>query len=286
MSDFFAVFAGMNLPFEISTDDIWILAVCLVGLVFLGFWLLVYGGPRALAGCPVRRNNLPIYLPFIIVVIWIVLVGLAVKITGWRLKGSEQWLADFATYMAVGVIELTMIIAFVIIARKGFARRLKGFGLNWRQIGGDFFAAVVNFIAIWPLVLLAVALVVFVGRAVAGSDFQMPKSEGLTVIIENPRLFLKLVVVVFIVVVVPMFEEMLFRGLLQSIIRSSFDRPWFAILTASIIFATMHPLMHWPALFVLSICMGYAYEKSGSLFRPIFIHAIFNGVSAAGALLS
>ncbi|MFC1763630.1 type II CAAX prenyl endopeptidase Rce1 family protein [Planctomycetota bacterium] len=30
--------------------------------------------------------------------------------------------------------------------------------------------------------------------------------------------------------------------------------------------------------------MGYSYEKSGSLWRPIFIHALFNGVTVASHL--
>jgi len=41
---------------------------------------------------------------------------------------------------------------------------------------------------------------------------------------------------------------------------------------------------HWPALLVLSMSMGYAYEKSGSLFRPIFIHSIFNATSIIATL--
>jgi membrane protease YdiL (CAAX protease family) len=41
---------------------------------------------------------------------------------------------------------------------------------------------------------------------------------------------------------------------------------------------------HWPALFVLGVCLGYSYEKSGSLFRPIFIHLFFNVSSVAIAL--
>jgi membrane protease YdiL (CAAX protease family) len=27
--------------------------------------------------------------------------------------------------------------------------------------------------------------------------------------------------------------------------------------------------------------LGYAYEKSGSLFRPIFMHVFFNGMTMA-----
>jgi len=61
--------------------------------------------------------------------------------------------------------------------------------------------------------------------------------------------------------------------------------PWQSIFIASIIFSILHPLMHLPALLILSVCMGYAYERSGSLLRPIFIHLFFNAVTIAFALL-
>ena len=45
-------------------------------------------------------------------------------------------------------------------------------------------------------------------------------------------------------------------------------------------------LAHWPALFVLALGLGYAYEKSGSLFRPIFMHAMFNGIAMLSTMAS
>ena len=60
---------------------------------------------------------------------------------------------------------------------------------------------------------------------------------------------------------------------------------WPAIAISSLLFTMTHAdAGHWPALFVLGICMGYAYEKSGSLFRPIFIHSIFNAISVIATL--
>jgi membrane protease YdiL (CAAX protease family) len=50
-------------------------------------------------------------------------------------------------------------------------------------------------------------------------------------------------------------------------------------------FAVMHAdAGHWPALLALSMSMGYSYEKSGSLFRPIFIHSLFNAASIIAVL--
>jgi membrane protease YdiL (CAAX protease family) len=105
-------------------------------------------------------------------------------------------------------------------------------------------------------------------------------------------------VVITTVIVAPIFEEMLFRGLFQSLIGSMLhglnlrigpvrvrQTAWVAILLSSAFFAFPHMKSHWPTIFVLGLCLGYAYEKSGSLLRPIFIHMIFNAVNITTALL-
>jgi membrane protease YdiL (CAAX protease family) len=60
------------------------------------------------------------------------------------------------------------------------------------------------------------------------------------------------------------------------------DRPestrsrWLAVVSASLIFAIFHPLWMAPLIFVLAICLGYAYERTGNLWVTITMHAIFN----------
>ena len=50
----------------------------------------------------------------------------------------------------------------------------------------------------------------------------------------------------------------------------------------SLLFASIHEdVSHWPSLFVLALGLGYVYEKSGSLLRSIFMHALFNGINIA-----
>ena len=56
---------------------------------------------------------------------------------------------------------------------------------------------------------------------------------------------------------------------------------WLAITVSAGVFALCHVAVREsvPALFVLGLVLGYAYEKSGSLWRPIMIHLVFNGLS-------
>jgi len=269
--------------------DFVMIAVCFLGVAFFVNWLMSPAGPFNLSDIPLRRNRIPYIVPFLFIASWLVLVALAshaVKATEAAGSASETdpWRPDFITYAAIATIELLMMVFFIDFARARFARGLKGFGLDIRTLGKDMLAAAVNLITAVPFVLAGVAVVIFFGRLIAGHEFDFSQSEGLVVLMENPHPQLRLLLIIFIVVVAPVFEEMLFRGMLQSMIRGFLPNPWIAVILASVIFVVLHPAMHWPALFALSVCMGYSYEKSGSLLRPILIHAAFNGINLAAAM--
>jgi membrane protease YdiL (CAAX protease family) len=97
---------------------------------------------------------------------------------------------------------------------------------------------------------------------------------------------LKILVAVFAALIVPVFEELLFRGFFQTTLRSLSGSPWVGIVLTSVFFAILHPPTHIPALFMLSVGLGYAYERSGSLLRPILMHIFFNGLSIGMTLLA
>ncbi len=269
-----------------STVNIIVLALCALGVVFLLCWLTGFAGPINLGRCPLRRNRLPIYLPFIHMAVWVVVVSDAMVIIDWAGARLPSWRQEMFKYLTLSIIELVLIVLLVCFARQGFARKLKGFGLNLRTVVPDLGAAVINLISVLPLVFLGIWLMTYLGRLFVGPDFNMQANEGLTVVIGNSQPSLRALMFVFLILIAPVFEEMLFRGILQTVIRGLTPRPWEAIVITSVFFAVSHPWTHLPALFVLSCCMGYAYEKSGSLLRPIFIHALFNAASITAALTS
>jgi len=81
------------------------------------------------------------------------------------------------------------------------------------------------------------------------------------------------------VLIAPVYEEMLFRGHLQSLLRHLLGRPWAAIVLTSAAFALVHPWWTQPPILFLSLCLGYAYERRGNLWLPVVIHSLFNGIS-------
>jgi len=282
---YISVFDRVMAVSKANTVDIFVMALCALGVMFLVYWLAGFAGPVSLARCPVRRNRLPVYLPFVLMAVWLVVVFDAMLMIDLAVAELPLWRQEVFKYLALSIIELVLIVFFVCFGWHSFARRLAGFGLNPRTVVRDFLAAIVNLISVLPLVLLGIWLTMYLGRLAAGPDFEVQANEGLTVVVQNPQPLLRVLMFVFLIFIAPVFEEMLFRGMLQSVMRGLTRRPWEAIAMTSVFFAVSHPWTHLPALFVLSCCMGYAYEKSGSLMRPIFIHALFNAASITAALL-
>ncbi len=260
--------------------------ILLPGVILFGVWLLKTSfGRKALANSVPRRNNMPVYLPFIPLFIWFGAVSLAISATAMLLPDLPDWQSAFLdnAFLSIGATAAMVVIIF--LARAHFARRLKGFGLNPKTIHKDFFAGVLNLLSVWPLVIVMIILTTLIGKLIWGQEFEMQQHQELELIRAHSQLPVRVLIIVATVAVVPAFEEMLFRGLFQTMLRSVLLKPWTSIAISSGMFAMIHANAgHWPALFVLSACMGYAYEKSGSLFRPIFIHSLFNASSVIAAL--
>ena len=306
--------------------------ICLAGLILFARWLLKTSlGRKALADSVPRRNNMPVYLPFVPLFICLGTVSLITSITKSLFGDLHGWQSNFLGNLILCISELMAIVLIIFLARIHFARRLKGFGLNVKTIVKDFFAAFVNLLTVWPLITATIILTMFFGKHIWGQEYEIQQHQQLKLITEYPQLPLRIMIFFVAVVIASLFEEMVFRGLFQTTIRSYFESrfrspmphqlnvfgpfvpsnkisqtdavtigaalaamrrsgmerygAWAAILISSGLFAATHAeTSHWPAMFVLGIGLGYAYEKSGSLFRPIFIHSLFNAVSIMAAL--
>jgi membrane protease YdiL (CAAX protease family) len=152
----------------------------------------------------------------------------------------------------------------------------------------------------------ALLLTLYVGKLIWGADYQIEPHDALESITQYSQLSVRILIVVVAVAAAPVVEELVFRGMLQTMIRSYLaarrsplaaqgtgyeegaaerSGAWPAIIISSALFASIHAIpAHWPALFVLGVCLGYSYEKSGSLLRPFFIHSFFNAITVTVAL--
>lgn len=248
------------------------------GAVLLAVWLArTYFGTRALEASRPRHNRLPVYLPFVALGFYFVVISLAagsVKQFGGNLAEWEQALLQNGAGVFAGVL---LVVVLARIVRVDFEDGLRGFGLRAGGIFRDIGGAIINLLTVQPVLVSVAVLTVVVGKYLVGPDFELPKHEAIETVGEHRRWQVILCTVVYASVVAPVFEEFIFRGLFQSLLRRVTESPWLSVFIASGMFTVVHPnASHWGVLFVLAVCLGYSYEKSGSLWRPIFIHAIFN----------
>jgi len=257
-----------------------------LGVALFAWWLLSTSlGRRALAGSKPRRNSMLFLVPFLVFFVWLVSTYTLGAFAGLFAGGLEEQKAMFLSSLLPVCGSLGTIVFVLFVAQISFARGLRGFGLRLRTIPEDLVHAFLTLAAVWPLVMAMMSLTILVMKHFDQS-FEVPQHQALEVITESGSVSLQVLMAVMAVLVAPLVEELMFRGLFQSMIRSYLGRPWLAIAITSILFAGIHTnAEHWPALFILAMGLGYSYEKSGSLLRPIFMHAMFNGVTIIGALL-
>lgn len=95
-----------------------------------------------------------------------------------------------------------------------------------------------------------------------------------------------------VVIGVPVVEELIFRVFLQSAVIKIVKSPWVGIFITSLAFALIHRVggqVPWQALlplFALGVCCGLAYERTRRVGVPMMMHACFNGLNIAVALLA
>lgn len=82
-------------------------------------------------------------------------------------------------------------------------------------------------------------------------------------------------------------EELIFRAFVQTALLRMLGSAWLAVIITSVVFALVHRVgdaVPWhaiPALFVLGLAIGVAYERFKGLGVPIAMHAGFNAINIA-----
>ncbi|MCE2883913.1 MAG: CPBP family intramembrane metalloprotease [Planctomycetaceae bacterium] len=117
--------------------------------------------------------------------------------------------------------------------------------------------------------------------------------ETLRIVLEQQNLVFTAATLAQVVILVPLAEEALFRGLFQPSLRAARFSGAEAIAATSVVFA----LIHWPSipadgratglvmLVLLSVALGVLRERTGGFLAPAVAHAIFNGLNLAMALM-
>ncbi len=199
----------------------------------------------------------------------------------WSHGQAVDWLdssvnAQFTFILIAEVITLSAIYLFLRIYKTDFA----GIGLKRPHCLDPLYGlAAIPFYFI--LYLLTVGLV---SHFVPGLNINQQQQIGFSNVHGLTPLVLTFI---SLVVLPPLAEEIMVRGFLYTSLKKALPTVW-AVLVTSAIFAVAHlpeggvagPL-YIAALdtFVLSLILIYLREKTGSLWAPITLHAIKNGIA-------
>ena len=159
-----------------------------------------------------------------------------------------------------------------------FRWSLKGFGL------GLLLAC-----AALPITAAASSLTLWIAALVGQSPPDAIAHDTLDAILDPGAGVWRWVLIAGAVIVTPIVEESLFRGLLQSALVAVLPWRWGAVLLATALFTLAHTTggVEWhslPAIAVLGLSMGIAYERTGKLAVPIAMHLAFNGANVLLAM--
>ncbi len=176
----------------------------------------------------------------------------------------------------------TLFMVFIVVAVLSYLKLLRGFnpaelfGIRQMTVVTAFFVAA---FLIFVTYFLIFAVKWFVEQKIFGGNFPDTSSQETVQSFEHGSLTFRIVMGVSAVVVAPVVEETLFRGFLYGIGKRFTDR-WFAAIVVSLLFAAMHQHVgSLVPLFVLALSFTFAYEATGCLLVPVFMHALFNALN-------
>lgn len=210
---------------------------------------------------------------------------------------NADWHVRNRFYLVLMAGQAATAIAAMIVAHNRFNEKLAGFGLRQIPTPKTFALGVAYFFVGMGLASTILLVVVYIcGKLGYEHVEQHMVLEALT---ERPPVASLVLLLIGPAITAPLLEEILFRGILQSYFVRLFTKNvaiapsptsdaagrWAGIIIASAIFAVFHHWQHAPALFALSVCLGYCYERYGSLWIPIIAHSLFNILPMTLAIL-
>ena len=211
-------------------------------------------------------------------------VGGAIAVNrGWSLSGlNTQSLAMWAGYLPVlGVLALVALRPSRLRDDLSVAGIRAGVSDLWIGAGAFFLAL--------PAVLATMLLSGFLADLLRGHAGEVITHDLLAQLVRESPGPAWWAVVLGVSVAAPIVEETIYRGCFQSAVIAATGSPAIGIVSIAAIFSLAHLSVvqpeALPALFVLGVAFGVAFERTGRLGVPIVMHVLFNVMNLVEASL-
>lgn len=201
--------------------------------------------------------------------------------SGWSDARTNDWLKNsFIAQVAIFPLSAAFMLLPLYYFLKRFKDGFRSIGLR-RPTSSDFLWS----LGFLPVYIFAFAIILAIVKALVPSlDVNQAQDLGLNGSYNSIQL---IVVGVSLVILAPITEEIIFRGMIYSSFKKALPVIIAAILT-SILFASGHLLESGDSsllyiagidTFVLSLILVYLREKTGGLWASIGLHALKNGIA-------
>lgn len=206
------------------------------------------------------------------------------RTTPTTLPASTQIAPETSAWLALAS-PLTVIVVLAICNTFIWPQWLTRLGLKLRDLPRGLLAGLAAIVIVLPLMFLVIQATQIAWEQIG---LEHPKAHALLrAMNEDPDTFVQWAIILSAVILAPIAEELLFRGFLQTAIQYTLNRRssdtltrWIAILLTSCVFTLFHPeLWMAPPIFILSMCLGYLYERTGILWACMLLHAGFNAAN-------
>lgn len=191
------------------------------------------------------------------------------------MKMIDSQAAQLALFMSFNllIVVITLQFAAVIQSRRGEKFSIRSLvGLRMPKVTDIGYVG----LALFPYVIASLSLTQLVSLLFSQFDIEQAQNIGFSTSVSGYELLISFL---SLVVITPILEEILFRGILFFNVRK-YVSFWSATLVTSALFAAAHG--QWNVgidTFVLSIALCWLVEKTKGIAPSILLHAVKNGVA-------
>lgn len=182
---------------------------------------------------------------------------------------------DLNLWMTVSMLALdAFVIMAIVVLAGGKAKGVRGaFGFSRSRLSEAISIGFRGYVGVFPwLFLLLVAIVEISRRA----GLKPPVEPIQQLLFQEQRPVVLGLTILLACVIGPIAEELFFRGVLYSVLRSRLTR-LFAILVSGALFSLLHTnMIGFLPIMLLGCLLAYLYERTGSLASPLSVHIIHN----------
>ncbi|MGC8743808.1 MAG: CPBP family intramembrane glutamic endopeptidase [Verrucomicrobiia bacterium] len=170
---------------------------------------------------------------------------------------------------------ITIVFTAFFLKRNNF-RAGEIFGLGRSSPLKVFLTGLIGFIVFVPLGLELQRVTIMLINTLLGKSASYEPQVVVQILQQKPPMFYTILIGISTIILAPIAEEILFRGLLYTSLKTA-GHPLIAIYGVSFLFGVIHNnLVAALPLAFFGVILTVIYEITGNLFAPIIAHSLFN----------